>query len=69
MLGSPEFFAEWQTNLAFKNQMVHIEQEGQPNLDGILLGIDGHGNLRVESNDGKEVSVMVGDVHLRPAGK
>ncbi len=68
ILGTQEFFTEWEQNMAFMNEMVRVEQEGQPPVEGILVGIDSDGSLRLDSNEGKEIHVLVGDVHLRPAG-
>jgi BirA family biotin operon repressor/biotin-[acetyl-CoA-carboxylase] ligase len=64
---SPDFFNAWQANLAFVGEMVRIGGDSEPQIAGKMLGITPEGNLRVLRDDGSEVSVRVGDVHLRLA--
>ena len=65
-LGLPEFLDAWQSNLAFTGERVSVLQGEEKPLDGVLLGIEAQGGLRIRSQDGDEITVMVGDVSLRP---
>ena len=67
-LGAPEFFRAWEDRLAFKGQRVQLLNSGAGAIEGILLGVDEQGNLRIGTEDGQEKIVSVGDVHLRPVG-
>ena len=68
-IGNPEFFAAWQERLAFRGEIVRVTSgyESQPEREGRLLGIDPDGSLRLAGTDGREITVEVGDIHLRPA--
>ncbi len=68
-LGSPEFYQTWEDHLAYRGEWVQIQQLGQPSLEGIVLGIAPGGNLRLQTEEGKEVNVAAGDVRLRPMNK
>lgn len=66
-LGRPEFFQFWQENLAFAGEEVEIQGALGAEVTGRLTGIDPSGELLIETEAG-EVSVQVGDVHLRLRG-
>lgn len=66
-LGSEEFFKTWESNLAFLKEAVRIESGGGQVYNGIVLGIDPDGNLRLLEPTGSEVRIAAGDVRLRPA--
>lgn len=66
-LGSAEFLATWQENLAFKGEQVSVEQAGQPPLSGELTGVDCKGNLLLRDASGATIIAEVGDVRLRSA--
>lgn len=66
-LGSAEFLATWQSNLAFKGEPVSVEQAGQPPLNGELTGVDCKGNLLLRDASGATIIAEVGDVRLRSA--
>jgi len=66
-LGSAEFLATWQDNLAFKGEQVRVEQAGDPLLSGKLTGVDCRGNLLLRDASGATIIAEVGDVHLRSA--
>ncbi len=68
-LGSPEFYQAWAEHLAFQGEWVEIQQPGQPQLSGLLLGIAPGGNLRLQTEEGREITVAAGDVRLRPMNK
>jgi BirA family biotin operon repressor/biotin-[acetyl-CoA-carboxylase] ligase len=64
-LGSAEFLATWQSNLAFKGEQVRVEQAGEALLSGELTGVDCRGNLLLRDASGATIIAEVGDVHLR----
>jgi len=73
-LGSPEFFIAWERRLAFRGELVSIEQPGKPALTGRLLGLDPDGSLRllvkdepIGAQEQNILSIKAGDVTLRPA--
>lgn len=66
---SPEFVETWESSLAFKDELVNIEQPGHWVLTGQVAGIDVHGNLRLRTSIGTEISIASGDLHLRPTEK
>ena len=68
-LGNAEFFDTWQKNLAFRGELVRIEQIEKTSIIGIVKGIDAQGNLLLLDESGAEIAIEVGDVHLRPADK
>lgn len=64
---TPQFFHEWERHLAFLQEPVRIESAGQAVYNGVVLGVDPAGNLRLQLPSGEEVHIAVGDVRLRPA--
>jgi BirA family biotin operon repressor/biotin-[acetyl-CoA-carboxylase] ligase len=66
-LGSVTFCKAWEHQLAFKGEVVRVEEEGQPPVVGYLLGIAPNGHLQLKTQDDKFLDVAFGDVHLRPA--
>jgi BirA family biotin operon repressor/biotin-[acetyl-CoA-carboxylase] ligase len=52
-------------HLAFKHQMVQAILPGNY-IYGTLEGIDKDGNLQILQDDGKTISVEMGDIQLRP---
>lgn len=65
-LGADKFLPAWQERLAFIGEMVRIEENGGAAASGEILGIDASGALRLRTPAGEPISVMVGDVHVRP---
>jgi len=65
-LGSPSFFQEWQNHLAFKGNLIRIEDSQKTSIIGIEKGINSRGNLVLILGDGQEKEIVAGDVHLRP---
>jgi BirA family biotin operon repressor/biotin-[acetyl-CoA-carboxylase] ligase len=67
-LGTPAFFRQWERHLAFLQEPIRIESAGQAVYNGIMLGVDPAGNLRLRQPDGQERTIAVGDVRVRPEG-
>jgi len=64
-----EFLSAWDNYLAFRGELVHIQQTDNWSVTGELLGIDKYGNLRIRTGQGGILAVAFGDVHLRPIKK
>lgn len=63
-LATEEFFTYWQKHLAYAGEEVEIRGTAGAEVTGRLIGIDPSGELVLETESG-EVSIQVGDVHLR----
>jgi BirA family biotin operon repressor/biotin-[acetyl-CoA-carboxylase] ligase len=65
-LGSTKYIHLWQEQLAFKNEVVQIENPEKPIVEGLLQGVDEKGNLILLLADGSITVISIGDVKLRP---
>lgn len=65
-LGQDEFLAAWEAHLAFRGEMVKVDPPGAAAVHGRLAGVDAQGNLRLRLENGEDVLLAAGDVHLRP---
>jgi BirA family biotin operon repressor/biotin-[acetyl-CoA-carboxylase] ligase len=60
-------WSEWRTSTSTLGRRVRVET-GRAEIIGLAVGITGRGRLLIDSDDGEQVEVDVGDViHLRPA--
>jgi BirA family biotin operon repressor/biotin-[acetyl-CoA-carboxylase] ligase len=59
------FIKKYNELLAFKGKEVKIQQQEHTHT-GTILGVQPNGNLLLKNNEGQQISVSVGDVHLRP---
>jgi BirA family biotin operon repressor/biotin-[acetyl-CoA-carboxylase] ligase len=66
-LADGAFIQAWQNRLAFKGERVRIEQEGRPQIEGVVTGVLPDGRLALQGLSGEAVGVQIGDVHLRLA--
>ncbi|MFZ6654388.1 biotin--[acetyl-CoA-carboxylase] ligase [Undibacterium sp. TJN19] len=64
--GFAAFLTRWNTLHAYARQTVHILDHGQVLHRGTALGVDLHGCLVLQTEQG-QVNVLAGDVSLRPA--
>jgi BirA family transcriptional regulator, biotin operon repressor / biotin---[acetyl-CoA-carboxylase] ligase len=64
-LGTPGFFEEWSSHLAFRGERVCITDPLKPDLIGRMTGIDPGGDLLIITDDGISHAVTIGDVRLR----
>jgi len=71
-LNEPEFLSAWEEKLAYKGEQVYIytgtATQDLPDEQGILLGLDSAGRLRIRSHTGKVRSLDYGELRLRPVG-
>ncbi len=65
-LTSSDFLQAWQERLAYRDQMVRLENPGGEIFEGRLLGLNSYGHLRLQMNDGNEQAFSIGDLKLRP---
>jgi BirA family transcriptional regulator, biotin operon repressor / biotin---[acetyl-CoA-carboxylase] ligase len=66
-IGSAPFLRLWEEHLAFRGEEVRVDLLGPGDfVTGRVEGVDQNGNLRLRTQDEKEINVAVGDVKLRP---
>jgi len=65
-LGSTAFMHQWESHLAFMGEWVRIEHSEKPSIIGRVKGIDHKGHLVLVEENGNEIDIEIGDVHLRP---
>ena len=64
-LDSPAFLQRLEDCLALRDQPVRILRPGQPELEGVIAGLDSDGALRLRLAGGEGAAVQFGEVHLR----
>ncbi len=65
-IGAPQFVAAWEEALAFRGEQVAVGKDGEPPLNGTLLGLEADGSLRLMA-DNMPAVVHFGEIHLRPS--
>ena len=65
-LGKDDLLRAWQDSLAFMNEQVQVQAEGETPLEGRITGLDADGGLRLRLKRDKIVTVHFGEMHLRP---
>jgi BirA family biotin operon repressor/biotin-[acetyl-CoA-carboxylase] ligase len=64
----PDFFNFWQEHLAYRGEPVRIVEDGKTIASGKVLGLSQAGELELIAENNAKITVMTGDVHLRPVG-
>jgi BirA family transcriptional regulator, biotin operon repressor / biotin---[acetyl-CoA-carboxylase] ligase len=64
----PDFFNFWQEHLAYRGEPVRIIEDGKTIATGKVLGLSQAGELELIAENDAKITVMTGDVHLRPVG-
>jgi BirA family biotin operon repressor/biotin-[acetyl-CoA-carboxylase] ligase len=64
-LANQDFMEYWQSHLAFRNEVIRVEQEGQSTVIGLCNRITPAGELEVLTEDGRKHVFVSGDVHVR----
>jgi BirA family biotin operon repressor/biotin-[acetyl-CoA-carboxylase] ligase len=65
-----DFLHAWESNLAFRGSLVRVSSINHKNntdplfSDGIILGLDSDGQLRLRTNSGEEISIQNGSLSL-----
>jgi BirA family biotin operon repressor/biotin-[acetyl-CoA-carboxylase] ligase len=65
-LGTEEFVAAWGARLAFRGEWVQVSFEGQPPLEGQVLGLTAEGRLRLRDRQGELHELHGGELNVRP---
>jgi BirA family biotin operon repressor/biotin-[acetyl-CoA-carboxylase] ligase len=65
-LDSPLFTAKWEQNLAFRGQMVEVNEGDQGSISGRLTGLDESGRLMLDLEGGGSRAFTASEIHLRP---
>jgi BirA family biotin operon repressor/biotin-[acetyl-CoA-carboxylase] ligase len=65
-IGSDAFLASWEKALAFRGELVEVEQGNGTSITGKLLGLEPDGSLKLSGNNNQSLTVRFGDVRLRP---
>jgi BirA family biotin operon repressor/biotin-[acetyl-CoA-carboxylase] ligase len=65
-ISASEFISEWENHLAYRGDVVHIEHLDGTTQDGLLVGLESDGSLRLRDDHGNPVTIQFGDVSLRP---
>ncbi|MGC8856990.1 MAG: hypothetical protein ACP5QU_09335, partial [Anaerolineae bacterium] len=66
-LTSDDLLTAWEERLAYRGETVQVWQDENTPRQGILLGLQPDGSLRLRDKQGVVWVVHFGDVHLRPA--
>lgn len=68
ILGSPGFYQAWEDHLAYKGEWVKLSSgyAGDQDKNGIVIGVNLDGSVRLRDSQGREFAVNVGEVHLSP---
>jgi BirA family biotin operon repressor/biotin-[acetyl-CoA-carboxylase] ligase len=65
-LGTVAFLKAWEESLAYRGQQVQVESGSEEPVVGEIIGLNSDGSLHLKDERGKSVTVLVGEVHLRP---
>jgi BirA family biotin operon repressor/biotin-[acetyl-CoA-carboxylase] ligase len=71
-LTSPEFLQAWENRLAFRGEWVRVSTGYTTETtwtEGLLLGLDPNGGLKLRSHSDEVFTIQNGDLHLRPVDK
>ena len=66
ILGKPEFFALWESCLAYKNEEAHLVRQDGSGEICVVRGIAPDGCLITENKDGEVHNWLAGEISLRP---
>ena len=67
-LAQPMFLKTWEEQLAYRDKWVNIVENGSIKHDvtqGLVLGLDELGRLRLRDRNGQEFSLCMGEIRLR----
>lgn len=64
-LASPEFVSFWAGHLAYRGEHVCLYRDGNPIIEGQLLGIDTQGALLIRKLNDQVIAFWEGELHLR----
>ena len=64
-INSPVFLQAWEDNLAYRNKIVRLSQDGHEVYQGRLLGLDSSGAIRLQGSEGIVMNFQAGGLQLR----
>lgn len=65
-LSEPHFIQAWRERLAFLGDWVQVVTSETELLEGQVAGLSEDGSLMLRLRSGKQVTLQVGEIHLRP---
>jgi len=66
-LEEPEFIQAWREKLAFLGDWVEVITSETEVHEGQVAGLSEDGSLRLRLRSGEQITLQVGEIHLRPA--
>jgi len=63
---SPTFIPLYESNMAYKNQLITLDAGGGEVYSGLLRGVDEQGKIIIQTAESTEQVFPIGDVKLRP---
>jgi biotin-(acetyl-CoA carboxylase) ligase len=61
-----DFIRAWEQNLALRDQLIYVSSSGAELLAGQIAGLNQDGCLLLDLPTGEQVTIQVGEIHLRP---
>ena len=68
LLTKDELIAQWEAALAYRGEVVEILNTDDTTQRGTVVGLGPDGSLLLDDEHGNRITVLSGDVRLRPAG-
>jgi BirA family biotin operon repressor/biotin-[acetyl-CoA-carboxylase] ligase len=68
LLGSVRFLQAWEDLLAFRGEWVSLAGGAAP-PEGLVLGLEANGALRVKGRGGENFQILSGEISLRPVDR
>jgi BirA family transcriptional regulator, biotin operon repressor / biotin---[acetyl-CoA-carboxylase] ligase len=65
-LEEPDFIQSWREKLAFLGDWVEVTTSGTETHQGQVAGLSEDGSLRLRLRSGEQITLQVGEIHLRP---
>ena len=68
-INEPDFLNAWEELLAFKGEWIEVFENspaGSTSCQGLVLGLDEQGRLRLKDHSGEEFGLLTGELRLRP---
>ena len=65
-VASPDFLHAWEALLAYRGDLVQLQNARGVEVEGRLLGLDPTGSLRLQLTSGEEATFLTGELSLRP---
>ncbi len=66
-LGQASLLAAWERHMIWRGKRVRAHHAGGISVEGLALGLDPDGTLRLQLEDGRVLSIAAGDVSLSDA--